>query len=389
LSRAKPAAPACEEPSDVRHRRIIADAQTDVEVLLSYASGRVQIKLPDGLIASSVAMVRKPVDQIGEADEVLLWECLDRLTAAVNPATAASVKLVTEIETARRRAGRSGEPEGQRQVEWARRMMFALLVAVLSCQIYSGLLSSIVTNIKTHEKDLEGVKGQISRLKQMTEGKGSDQDAGGGEVLRALEEQRNNTELNLDQADVLLHHVLVPWSVLRKTPGKDPRDPMKESTKSYEFGELGQAELQALTLYVLPLLYGSLGAVAYILRRLSESIEQSTFALTAMYRYRLRLTLGALLGSTVGLFFTPGGSTLIPGLSLSVVATAFLAGYSVEVFFALFDKMIDGARTALASKSAESGARQPAQPKDPVNAAHDTPPEAPAAAGGDADPQAA
>lgn len=93
-----------------------------------------------------------------------------------------------------------------------------------------------------------------------------------------------------------------------------------------------------LNQYLLPLLYGLLGSLAYILRTLSTEIQQVTFTGASRTRYSLRWPLGMLGGVTVGLFFDP--SKMPSFESLTPLAIAFLAGYGVEVLFTGLDRLV-------------------------------------------------
>jgi hypothetical protein len=96
--------------------------------------------------------------------------------------------------------------------------------------------------------------------------------------------------------------------------------------------------LATLSQYVLPLLYGLLGALAYILRTLSREIQNVTFTRGSEIRYSLRWPLGMLGGVTVGLFFDPGE---LSGLAVvTPLGLAFLAGYGVELLFTGLDRMV-------------------------------------------------
>ena len=99
-----------------------------------------------------------------------------------------------------------------------------------------------------------------------------------------------------------------------------------------------KSTLAILSQYVLPLLYGLLGALAYILRTLSKEIQDVTFTRGSEIRYSLRWPLGMLGGVTVGLFFDPAdlsGFAVITPLGL-----AFLAGYGVELLFTGLDRFV-------------------------------------------------
>lgn len=99
-----------------------------------------------------------------------------------------------------------------------------------------------------------------------------------------------------------------------------------------------QSLLAVIGQYFLPLLYGILGSLAYILRTLSTEIQNVTFTRGSEIRYSLRWPLGMLGGITVGLFFAPenfSGLAVITPLGL-----AFLAGYGVELLFTALDKIV-------------------------------------------------
>ena len=128
--------------------------------------------------------------------------------------------------------------------------------------------------------------------------------------------------------------------------------------------------LRVISEFILPLLYGLLGACVYVLRDLTNTIRSVTFSKSSMINYSLRLIMGPLVGIAVGLFLgTPavnlvGGSNLVdnpvmtavpPTIpSLSTMALAFLAGYSVEVLFSALDTLIGAFAIKNAAKVKEA-----------------------------------
>jgi hypothetical protein len=88
--------------------------------------------------------------------------------------------------------------------------------------------------------------------------------------------------------------------------------------------------------FVLPILFGAIGAVAYVIRLISDQIRTNTFSASSPIRHLMRVTLGALMGLVIGLF-----SGLSSQISLPPLALAFLAGYGVEAVFSMFDGLID------------------------------------------------
>ena len=110
---------------------------------------------------------------------------------------------------------------------------------------------------------------------------------------------------------------------------------------------LGKASLLGAILlqFVLPILFGSIGAVAYVLRNTSDQIKSCTFSSTAPIRNWVRIMLGALMGLVIGLF-----TGLSSNVSLPPLALAFLAGYGVEAVFSLFDGLIGQMKRTGAAK---------------------------------------
>ena len=87
--------------------------------------------------------------------------------------------------------------------------------------------------------------------------------------------------------------------------------------------------------FILPILLGAIGAIAYVVRTISDQIVNTTFSNTSPIRHIMRVTLGALMGVVIGLF-----SQLSNQLSLPPLALAFLAGYGVEAVFSMFDGLV-------------------------------------------------
>ncbi len=89
----------------------------------------------------------------------------------------------------------------------------------------------------------------------------------------------------------------------------------------------------AFTAYALPILYAWLGAYAWRLRQFGETIRLKTYH--PSFADSARMITAIIAGAIVGLF-NPN-----QGVSLSPLATAFLVGYGVELFFRFLDTMIN------------------------------------------------
>jgi hypothetical protein len=109
---------------------------------------------------------------------------------------------------------------------------------------------------------------------------------------------------------------------------------------------------------LLPILYATLGSLIYAVRQIHQRLEAVTLAAQVLSRLRYRTLLGLVTGSTVGLLLTPEQSSTLFG-SISPFAVAFISGYSVEVFFALLDRIIKAARDAIDGSKSTAGTQPP------------------------------
>lgn len=95
----------------------------------------------------------------------------------------------------------------------------------------------------------------------------------------------------------------------------------------------------------LPILLGWLGAHAFILRSMSKSITEHSFAPGSAFNHIVRIGLGALAGLASNWLLTPEAVGGAKWANLPVWALAFVAGYGIELVFAFMDRII-GAFTA-------------------------------------------
>ena len=97
-----------------------------------------------------------------------------------------------------------------------------------------------------------------------------------------------------------------------------------------------------LGLYILPLFFGLLGAIAFDLRDLVHQTKKMEFSKESNINYTLRLILGTIAGLAVGLLW----GDLTKQDSINVISTlgplviAFVAGLSVEYVFAGLEKLV-------------------------------------------------
>ena len=107
--------------------------------------------------------------------------------------------------------------------------------------------------------------------------------------------------------------------------------------------------LELLSNHLLTLLYALLGSVVYIIRSTSKHIEQNDLTPTSLIRLSPRLYLGMISGVAMAWVYLSGSNGSVGQLkqdlgllkNLGPWATAFIAGYGVEILFSFLDTIVN------------------------------------------------
>lgn len=229
---------------------------------------------------------------------------------------------------------------------------FALIVLLLLLlfQIFWFVGTTTLRDIERLQKEYIGVVDDIARLSAVAED-GGKQDGTAASLIKPLEDQRLFLEPQLESAMAGIKRWNRTWSWIIFWGEA-------ASGSAQDQGEIRSAggATQVLGLYVLPLLYGSLGAVLWVVQKLRE--DDSAKAV-ARLKPASRIVTGMVAGPMIGMFISPEFLS-----SLAFQATpfliAFIGGYSTDVFFALIDRVLSGLRDAVSKppkdKAAPGGA---------------------------------
>jgi hypothetical protein len=119
-------------------------------------------------------------------------------------------------------------------------------------------------------------------------------------------------------------------------------DVLQHASEYYNFFETRRAvtertdsadtRLTAFKLYLLPVLLGMLGACTFVIRSISDQINDFTFSTVSPLRHLLRVCVGGIVGVLVVTFY----NVALPA-QLSTLGWAFAAGYAMESVFAAID----------------------------------------------------
>ncbi len=333
---------------------------------------------------------KNPAPAIGADQQIAFYEALSWLIAKARPVTAESLRDTM------------GTPEGdrspgERKLDLQGRVMLLSVILLVLCQAYTAVGLSLYNNLAGARRHYLGLYG-ISPEPEVPATKPdaakpvpTAPPSNAEPVLADPNDQRKlaKNEFLCEQSMLLgwvkpvagllvvagfkyetvngLHHETESTS----TPGRDavgdatqpgtptpdagnnpPRTPgpniADELVRPVILEDFAKTRTQAKLLldflnnYLLPLLYGWVGAMVFVVRRLSEQVTAHSYR-EGEENSVVRIFLGCIAGVAIGWFMpiqTSGTGTAKILTSLTPLALAFLAGFAVEIFFALLDRLV-------------------------------------------------
>lgn len=110
--------------------------------------------------------------------------------------------------------------------------------------------------------------------------------------------------------------------------------------------------ISVLATYVLPVLFGILGAMVGAIRSIQRSIRESELAPRDVAVTVMGIPVGAVAGLAVGLLISSGGTVGVSaGVTLTAAGLSFVAGYGSETFFKFVERLEERVFTVDASIS--------------------------------------
>ena len=343
----------------------IATAVEHACILLEFVSSRRDAPSIDQNTIKTIVELRKKFDAAEDIEtelEVKFWETYRQLANDVLPVTVESIRASRAVQSY---SGSTTNPVGKFRKFLLTHPLFSMaartvylygfaavlvLVAIVFVQVF-WLAGASIT------RDLSGFQSQFSeqRVKQKERLEEiSNDEVSRDPELAATTADMTDTSKIINALMQSLKHWNRQWS---EQVGFFIGAPFK-SEAFEELAELGKETievteatmfLQAVAMYALPLLYGLLGAFAYVLREMKREIKTVTFTTKSRIGYSLHLALGLLAGIAVGFLISSGGrpgnevtEVVLTLRELSPLALSFVAGYSVELIFTALDRIVAG-----------------------------------------------
>jgi len=298
--------------------------------------------------------------------ETDFWQAYEKAAQGLHPITVDSIKATYDPDPVHRSImnqimNRNKIPLSRRCATNYKFLSLLTLSLLIAIQIYWYIGWTLTTDINTQTQEIIALNDQLIIL--------NSENLDGTDHVNRLAKQHQQTKIRKIVERIEEHtawkfaatnHLLnwnQVWSdmdLLTLQPWQIPNyESFSEEVKRRIQFVAAENTLQAITGYILPILYGLIGACFYILRQLPKEIESLTFSMNSYIDYSLRMAQGPLAGIMVSYFFasnqdgnelkhtTDNLSAVEPDLStLSPLALAFLAGYSVEFIFRFLDKML-------------------------------------------------
>jgi uncharacterized membrane protein len=233
-------------------------------------------------------------------------------------------------------------------------LLAVLLVAAVVVSFFGTYYTKLIVDIKSLSAQYDTSIDQIKRTASELESSSNKATADERALISAANERKLRS-ISYDFADLSFKaaQILEKAKLLRyltrfeNVPRAPPtlQSPPKDSEEVYRLiqqfnafrGEVNQLQENAsvyasiVASALLPIILGTMGACAYVVRLISEQIKDTTFTATSPIRHKVRVALGALAGVVIGF----GG--IVSDAGISSAALSFIAGYAIEPVFATVD----------------------------------------------------
>jgi hypothetical protein len=336
-----------------RHQANPAPDQTqaafsDADRLVNYAASHgasVEKGTLDGLVHARALMRQGRLSASAEAE---FYQHFGELAKAVRPVTVASLKSFDDQPRKRWVLWEVQQSDADATLRYYEHWGLFWLVIVLLLQSYWGIGNFLMANLTILSDEKAQLNAGIEEEVQQAIVQKNVSTKQQNELKDDVLAQAMKAKMNYARESSFLDLIAVwisPWSKLARIIDRNLKPNYDEhfhSDTSWSNGAIARSVLNSLQTYALPPLYGLLGATAYVLRKLLAEIRSKTFRNDMRTSYELRIYLGLLAGLAIGWFVSPDAKSSQNVLqSLSPLALAFLAGYSVELLFAAMDRLIN------------------------------------------------
>ena len=345
----------------------LADAIEAAELLLAYAAeqgAQDDRQLLDKADIETIVRSKHNIASraLSEEEESSFWDAYRRLCLSTQPVSRESLEATKTKRQPGRFFGTRHVSAATGAVRYYQIITVISILALLAFQSYWVFVSTLVNDLGNIRNQINEISIEMSNKSlellsiEASLGTSDEVDADTAAIMRRLNGEIQNFKdrrspvwkdlwVQYDANIAMLQEVSIVGRVFYEAAADHFEH---QAGKDILQIQAGAISLEVMSLYLLPILYGLVGACAYILRTLSEQIKDRTFKFTSKVRLQLRMVLGALAGLSIAWFAQGEGATSFLD-SITPLALAFLAGYSVELLFSAMDAFIEAFSSGRAS----------------------------------------
>ena len=335
-----------------RRAQRLRQAMDDASLLIAFATGSKRATPADAvakLVAAQAIYLEKKTLTAPEQAE--FWNAYGALTTAVVPSTVEGIRNAE----ANKDLGFMG---WMLKFPWISLPSIVALVLYVVLQIYTVQGADIL-------KQYQGTLEQISNTKAQQ----ALDSAGPGKTDASINVQPNGFQSDA-RIDLLAGQVVRYQQLLsewNRCPIYTLILPCRSATsRGEEEAVRSQIMLNNLNASILPLILGLLGACTQVLRAIAKRVIDQSMNTIFLPAYYVRIVLGMIIGATIGLFLQPTAVASAENpfaflANLPLLTASFLAGYAVEILFALLDKIVGDARSYISGSKSDAGQPPPAK----------------------------
>ncbi|TCV85122.1 hypothetical protein [Sulfurirhabdus autotrophica] len=322
----------------------LVDAVNAADLLLAYATeqgSNVDEALMATIVHSKHILASRTT--LTEDEESAFWYAYRKLCIATAPVSYQS------LEATNPRLGVMGNvSDAGKAVLRYQGFTISFIVILLLFQVYWVFLSTLVDDSRRIHKEIIEIQvaANIQEKKDPTSAQQNTQTIENDPKYIDLWHRWQANLALLSKADIVGKFFKGTIEEAAKNAPEDLKlyiSKNKDYLEAAQQMQTGAISLTIMSLYILPILYGLIGASAYVLRTLSQQIKTRTFTRASKIRLQLRIVLGALAGFSIAWFVGGDDSVKIAGNTapLTPLALAFLAGYSIELLFSAMDTLVE------------------------------------------------
>ncbi len=340
----------------------LRNALNEADFLLKHVAERKGMPSAEVVDAIETARVAAEGGAIDGKQETNFWNAYSYLARRAAPATVESLRFVHDFKDRKTPMARA--------LRWLRRYTAVVFVVLMGLQIYWTTMSSLVSDVTRLNDEIFTIVQNVRYGGELDSRKRDGSDL--GMRLAYLQNRawgvyetmycispiyvgarclwmRDTVQRRVESFSIYAN----PDSSYSRPEVRSYTDAALVNNARNFIEQTARLVVQVISIYFLPLLYGTLGASVYVLRRFITQLERLTFTEASYRRYRIRLMLGAIFGLAIGVMCTSEQTSTLFG-AYSPFFLSFLAGYSVEGVFSALDSAIRSLRSRL--QPAESGA---------------------------------